>query len=136
MNPPLRSFYSALCYSYVFGYLLITTKMSNISQSSHSPQTDANSAARCVRVCQNRTCRKQGAAQVLAAFTALPVPDVTVTASGCLGQCGNGPMVLVLPDMVWYCGVRPHEVPLVVEQHLLGGQSVKRMLYHRFHTQG
>ena len=110
--------------------------MSNISQSSNSPQTDANSAARCVQVCQHRTCRKQGAAQVLAAFTALPVPDVTVKASGCLGQCGNGPMVLVLPDMVWYCGLRPNEVPLVVEQHLLGGQSVKRMLYHRFHTQG
>ncbi|MDB9374946.1 (2Fe-2S) ferredoxin domain-containing protein [Nodularia sphaerocarpa] len=110
--------------------------MSNISQSSNSPQTDAKSAARCVRVCQNRTCKKQGAAQVLAAFTSFPVPDVTVTASGCLGQCGNGPMVLVLPDMVWYCGVRPNEVPLVVEQHLLGGESVKRMLYYRFHTQG
>ncbi|WP_414551245.1 (2Fe-2S) ferredoxin domain-containing protein [Anabaena sp. CCY 0017] len=110
--------------------------MSNISQSSNSPQTDTNSAARCVRVCQNRTCKKQGAAEVLAAFTALSVPDVTVTASGCLGQCGNGPMVLVLPDLVWYCDVRPNEVPLVVEQHLLGGQSVKRMLYHRFHTQG
>ncbi|MEA5514509.1 (2Fe-2S) ferredoxin domain-containing protein [Nodularia sp. UHCC 0506] len=110
--------------------------MSNISQLSNSSKKDPSSAARCVRVCQNRTCKKQGAAEVLAAFTALPVPDVTVMASGCLGQCGNGPMVLVLPDMVWYCGVRPNEVSLVVEQHLLGGQSVKRMLYYRFHTQG
>jgi (2Fe-2S) ferredoxin len=89
-----------------------------------------------VRVCQNRTCKKQGAAKVLDALANLPVPDVTVTASGCLGQCGNGPMVLVLPDMVWYSGVLPHEIPLLVEQHLLGGKRVQKMLYHRFHPQG
>ncbi|MBE9053459.1 (2Fe-2S) ferredoxin domain-containing protein [Nostocales cyanobacterium LEGE 11386] len=110
--------------------------MTNINQSSQLSKTDSSSASKCVRVCQNRTCKKQGAAKVLAAFAALPVPDVTVTASSCLGQCGNGPMVLVLPDMVWYSGVRPHEVPLVVEQHLLSGKSVQQMLYYRFHPQG
>jgi (2Fe-2S) ferredoxin len=109
-------------------------KMSNINQSSQPFKINPESAVRCVRVCQNRTCKKQGAVKVLAAFMSLPVPDVTVTASGCLGQCGNGPMVLILPDMVWYCGVRPDEVPLVVEKHLLGGECVKAMLYHRFHT--
>ncbi|MBK1986965.1 (2Fe-2S) ferredoxin domain-containing protein [Sphaerospermopsis aphanizomenoides BCCUSP55] len=90
---------------------------------------------KCVQVCQHRTCRKQGAVEVLAAFQALPVPDVTVKPSGCLGQCGNGPMVLVLPDMVWYCRVLPQEVPFLVEKHLLGGQIVKQMLYPRFHSQ-
>lgn len=73
---------------------------------------------------------------VLKAFHSLPIPNVTVTPSGCLGQCGNGPMVLVLPDRVWYSGVLPQEVPLLVEQHLLGGQKVKQMLYYRFHPQG
>ncbi|TAF03019.1 MAG: (2Fe-2S) ferredoxin domain-containing protein [Nostocales cyanobacterium] len=96
-------------------------------------QTDMN---KFVQVCQHRTCRKQGAAEVLAAFQALPVPDVTVTGTGCLGQCGNGPMVLVLPDMVWYNRVLPQEVPQLVEKHLLGGQRVKPMLYYRFHPQG
>lgn len=94
------------------------------------------SSSRCVRVCQNRTCKKQGAALVLKAFQSLLIPNVTVTPSGCLGQCGNGPMVLVLPDIVWYSGVLPQEVPLLVEQHLLGGQKVKQMLYYRFHPQG
>ncbi|AFY45962.1 ferredoxin [Nostoc sp. PCC 7524] len=110
--------------------------MTNISQTSNSSITNQSSTPRCVRVCQHRTCKKQGGKEVLAAFTALPVPNVTVTASSCLGQCGNGPMVLILPDMVWYCGVQPHEVPLVVEKHLLGGQRVQKMLYHRFHPQG
>jgi (2Fe-2S) ferredoxin len=100
--------------------------MSSISQASVFPKS--------IRVCQNRTCRKQGAAQVLAAFEVSPVSGVTVIPSGCLGQCGNGPMVLVLPEMVWYSGVRPNEVPIVVEQHLLGGQIVTHMLYRRFHT--
>ncbi len=101
------------------------------TNSSGAPPTVSH---RCVRVCQNRTCRKQGAAKVLEAFEATSIPGVTVMGSGCLGQCGNGPMVLVLPDMVWYGGVRAAEVPLIVEQHLLGNQKVTQMLYHRFHS--
>ncbi|WP_066379251.1 (2Fe-2S) ferredoxin domain-containing protein [Anabaena sp. CA = ATCC 33047] len=110
--------------------------MNNITQPSNSLNTNQPDTSRCVRVCQNRTCKKQGAKEVLAAFTALPVADVTVIASGCLGQCGNGPMVLILPDMVWYSGIQPQEVPLLVEKHLIGGQIVQKMLYYRFHRQG
>ncbi|MFM7366990.1 MAG: (2Fe-2S) ferredoxin domain-containing protein, partial [Sphaerospermopsis kisseleviana] len=85
------------------------------------PTEDQVESTKCVQVCQHRSCIKQGAKEVLAAFQASSVPDVTVTASGCLGQCGNGPMVLVLPEMVWYCRVLPLEVHLVVEKHLIGG---------------
>lgn len=110
--------------------------MNSASQSPETPATPPPTSLKSVRVCQNRTCRKQGAVKVLAAFEALALSGVTVTASSCLGQCGNGPMVLVLPDMVWYSGVRPTEVPLVVEQHLRSGKKVTQMLYHRFHPQG
>ncbi|HLP90990.1 MAG TPA: (2Fe-2S) ferredoxin domain-containing protein [Nostocaceae cyanobacterium] len=88
---------------------------------------------KCVRVCQNQTCKKQGAAAVLEAFYKLPLADVTVLASGCLGQCGNGPMVLVLPEMVWYCRVQSPDVPQLVEQHLLSSEKVTHLLYQRFH---
>ncbi|WP_414623970.1 (2Fe-2S) ferredoxin domain-containing protein [Calothrix sp. CCY 0018] len=88
-----------------------------------------------VRVCQNRTCKKQGAVKVLAAFEEHPVSEVTVISSSCLGQCGNGPMVLILPENVWYSNVHPSEVQKVIEQHLLGGCIVKQMLYRRFHSQ-
>jgi (2Fe-2S) ferredoxin len=107
--------------------------MTNITQPSNFPTIDQPPGSKCVRVCQNRTCKKQGAVKVLAALVALPIPGVTVTASSCLGQCGEGPMVLVLPDMVWYSSVQPNEVSLLVEQHLIGGQRVKQMLYYRFH---
>ncbi|MBV8886392.1 MAG: (2Fe-2S) ferredoxin domain-containing protein [Chroococcidiopsidaceae cyanobacterium CP_BM_RX_35] len=91
------------------------------------------SSVKQVLVCQNRTCRKQGASKVLSAFQARPVQNITVTGSGCLGQCGNGPMVLVIPEQVWYSGVQPSEVPAVIERHLKGGQPIVPMLYPQFH---
>ena len=86
-----------------------------------------------ILVCQNRTCSKQGAGKVLAAFQACAVSDVAVTGSGCLGQCGMGPMVLVIPEQVLYSRVHPDEVPVVVKRHLLDGQPVAAMLYPKFH---
>jgi (2Fe-2S) ferredoxin len=85
-----------------------------------------------VIVCQNRTCRKQGSPKVLAAFQALPVPEVIIIGSSCLGECGNGPMVLVMPEQVCYSRVNPDEVPAIVKQHLQGGKPVKAMIYPKF----
>lgn len=86
-----------------------------------------------VLVCQNRTCRKDGSNRVLAAFEVNSVSGVEVVGCGCLGQCGNGPMVLVEPDRVWYSQVRPSEVRVVVERHLQKDCPVKAMLYRKFH---
>ena len=85
-----------------------------------------------VLVCQNRACRKYGSAEVLAAFLASPVENVAIVATSCMGQCGNGPMALVLPEEVWYWRLSPHSVPAIVEQHLRGGYPVKQMLYPKF----
>lgn len=50
-----------------------------------------------------------------------------------MGQCGNGPMIRVLPEDVWYHQVRPDEVPAIIQRHLIGGQPVQAMLYPGFH---
>lgn len=92
-----------------------------------------SASSRRVLVCQNRTCRKQGAAKVLAAFENLSPSEVAVEKSGCLGQCGNGPMVLVMPEQVWYCAVCPEEAAAITEQHLREGKPVEKMLYRKFH---
>jgi (2Fe-2S) ferredoxin len=86
-----------------------------------------------VLVCQNTTCRKQGSASTLAAFHANVGSDITVTGCGCLGQCGNGPMVLILPEKTWYSHVDSHDVPLIVRHHLQQGHPVTGMLYRKFH---
>ena len=67
----------------------------------------------CVLLCQNRTCRKQGAAEVLAAFKAMQSP-IAYEGCGCLGNCGNGPMALVLPARIWYYRVRPQDVAKII----------------------
>lgn len=69
---------------------------------------------------------------MLAAFQQA-LEGVTIQASGCLGQCGNGPMVLILPEQVWYCQVHPDEVPTVIQRHVQQGTPVKAMLYRKFH---
>ncbi|MGC1308111.1 MAG: (2Fe-2S) ferredoxin domain-containing protein [Phormidesmis sp.] len=88
---------------------------------------------RTVLVCKNTTCSQQGSAKVLAAFDSHKPHDVTVKPSGCLGQCGSGPMVLVEPDKVWYSRVRPQDVPTIVSKHLQGGKRVTEKLYPVFH---
>jgi (2Fe-2S) ferredoxin len=76
----------------------------------------ANSAER-VLICQNTACRKTGAAKVLKAFQAKLDPQETALGCGCLGQCGNGPMVLVLPDQIWYYQVHVEQVSAIIECH-------------------
>lgn len=51
-----------------------------------------------------------------------------VTSSGCIGPCGMGPNVLVYPDGVMYNGVSKEDIPTIIEEHLLGGKVVERLL--------
>ncbi|MGK7918515.1 MAG: ferredoxin [Trichodesmium sp.] len=76
-------------------------------------------------VCQNRTCRKQGSAKVLAAFQTFDMPNIQVEKSGCLGKCGSGPMVLILPEEIWYSHVKPQDISVIMEQHFLSELPVK-----------
>ena len=89
--------------------------------------------SRTVLVCHHETCPKQGAAAVAEAFRSQAPADVVVENVGCLGQCGNGPMVVVLPDKIWYEQVTVEDVPRIVEQHLHRGKPVKEKLYPKFH---
>ncbi len=53
---------------------------------------------------------------------------VALTSAGCLGPCDQGPNVLVYPEGVMYAGVQVADVAEIVDQHLLGGQPVERLL--------
>lgn len=90
--------------------------------------------AKKVLICQSRSCLKYDSDKVLAAFRANLVPGVEIIPCGCLGQCGNGPMVLVEPEQIWYDQVLPEEVPIIVQQHLQQKRPVKKMLYPKFHN--
>lgn len=54
---------------------------------------------------------------------------VRITKSGCLGQCGNGPMVACWPENVWYAGVRAEDARELYERQIVGGAPVERLRY-------
>ena len=96
-------------------------------------EPDSQPEARCVLVCQYQSCLKNGSAAVLAAFEAQQVAGVKVEACSCLGQCTIGPTVLVTPENIWYCRVKPSDVPLIVEDHLKEGKPVEALFNPRIH---
>lgn len=98
-----------------------------------SNQQQQHPQYRCVMVCQHLSCQRNGSAEVLQAFRDSPVPGVTVNSSGCMGQCSSGPTVRITPDEIWYCRIKPNDVPLIVEEHLIGGQPVEAKLHPRIH---
>ncbi|KAD6453916.1 hypothetical protein R6Q59_015678 [Mikania micrantha] len=51
-----------------------------------------------IRVCTNRTCRRQGSPEVLQVLSGIAPPTISVNSCGCLGQCGAGPNLVVLPS--------------------------------------
>ncbi|MCX6570386.1 MAG: NADH-quinone oxidoreductase subunit NuoF [Candidatus Aminicenantes bacterium] len=55
--------------------------------------------------------------------------EVQVVATGCNGFCERGPIVLVQPDGIFYQLLTVEDVPLLVEEHLLKGRPVKKLMY-------
>ena len=105
---------------------------SSVSTSSSSPPSRPCSAASSaaaaaaaaggentvVRVCQHKACRRAGSAATLAALTELAPAGVAVERSGCLGACGAGPNVALLPAglVVRHCATPAHAARLVARQ--------------------
>jgi (2Fe-2S) ferredoxin len=86
-----------------------------------------------VLVCLGRSCRKYDSEKVLAALKQDTIPNVEIIPVCCLGQCGNGPMIVEESEGIWYYQVHPDEVEILIEQHLVAGFPVKAMLYPKFH---
>ncbi len=49
--------------------------------------------------------------------------------SGCQGFCQRGPLVHIMPDNILYTKVKVTDVPEIVEETLLGGRVIERLLY-------
>jgi NADH-quinone oxidoreductase subunit F len=54
---------------------------------------------------------------------------VSASISGCFGFCEKGPVVKVFPDDVFYVEVQPEDAAEIVDEHILGGRVVERLLY-------
>jgi (2Fe-2S) ferredoxin len=84
-----------------------------------------------VAVCTNQTCAADGAPAVLEGLRQAARDgdcDAHVTRSSCLGRCGEGPMVAVYPDGVWYGGVGADDTDDIVDSHLERGRIVSDLV--------
>ena len=55
--------------------------------------------------------------------------SVQVILTGCFGFCEKGPIVKVMPDNTFYVQVRPEDAQTIVEEHVIKGRKVTRLLY-------
>ncbi|HOK06476.1 MAG TPA: NADH-quinone oxidoreductase subunit NuoF [Syntrophales bacterium] len=55
--------------------------------------------------------------------------EVKVVETGCNGFCAQGPIMVVYPEGVIYMMIKPQDVPDLVEEHLVKGRILERLLY-------
>ncbi|EGW39952.1 NADH-quinone oxidoreductase subunit NuoF [Desulfosporosinus sp. OT] len=55
--------------------------------------------------------------------------QVKVFQPGCFGFCEKGPMIEIHPDNTTYCEVSAPDVAVIVEEHLIQGNQVERLLF-------
>lgn len=78
-------------------------------------------------------CASKGGADVAAAFKQKLYERglkriVRPNKAGCLDQCALGVSVVVYPEAIWYGGVTVDDVDEIIEEHLVGGRPVDRLV--------
>ncbi|XP_052185573.1 uncharacterized protein LOC127797088 isoform X2 [Diospyros lotus] len=92
-----------------------------VNNAAEDPTTTSSRDEEEIRVCVNRTCRRQGSLETLQVLSGIAPPHVTVKSCGCLGRCGAGPNLVVLPrgTSVAHCGTPSRAVHAMMS--LCGG---------------
>lgn len=55
--------------------------------------------------------------------------EVNVIKTGCFGFCGQGPIIKVQPDNVFYVKVKLSDIDEIIEEHIVKGRVVERLLF-------
>ena len=80
-----------------------------------------------------KSCGEAHGLELVAAFKkalndkALPI-KVRAQKSGCLDVCNYGPTLVVYPDGVFYVGVTLADVNEIIEEHIIHGRPVQRLV--------
>ena len=86
-----------------------------------------------VLICGGTGCSSSGSAELIRLFEeniakAGLDKEVKVVRTGCFGLCEMGPIVIVYPEGAFYSRIRPENVEEIVNEHLLKGRIVRRLL--------
>lgn len=52
---------------------------------------------------------------------------VRINRAGCLDRCGEGPLLVVYPQAIWYTFVDNDDIDEIIESHLMNGKVVERL---------
>jgi (2Fe-2S) ferredoxin len=52
---------------------------------------------------------------------------VRINSAGCLDRCGEGPVIVIYPEAVWYTYVDRADLDEIITEHLQGGRVVERL---------
>ena len=55
--------------------------------------------------------------------------EVNVIKTGCFGFCGQGPIIKVQPDNVFYVKVKLSDIDEIIDEHVVKGRVVQRLLF-------
>jgi len=55
--------------------------------------------------------------------------EIKVVKTGCFGFCGQGPIIKIHPDNVFYVKVMPEDAKEIVNEHIVKGRTVERLLF-------
>lgn len=105
--------------------LLSSSTNKSLSVNAPSKRSRINAEIQEIRVCTNRTCRRQGSLQTLETLSGLAPPNVAVKSCGCLGRCGAGPNLVALPGdgVVGHCGTAARAAQVMVGLLVRGHDS-------------
>ena len=62
--------------------------------------------------------------------------EVQVIRTGCFGLCAAGPIVVVYPEGIYYSHVKPEDVEEIVNEHIIKGRPVQRLIYKEHDESG
>ena len=85
-------------------------------------------------LCGGTDCTASGSPEVKKALVAELLKrglseEIKLVETGCNGFCAMGPIMVVYPEGVVYMSVTPEDIPELVEEHLVKGRVLDRLLY-------
>ena len=87
-----------------------------------------------ILVCGGTGCTSSGSPKLYERFAQLLAEkgldkEVKLVKTGCFGLCAAGPVVIVYPEGAFYSGIKVEDVDTIVEEHLIKGRIVTKLLY-------
>ena len=89
-----------------------------------------------VLICGGTGCTSSGSTKIIETLekelAAKGLSDeIGVVKTGCFGLCALGPVMVVYPEGTFYSRVTVDDIPEIVEEHLLKGRIVHRLVYNK-----